>query len=164
QAILCWLRPRGRSTQSMPIRFSAALLAFTLVALAPVQGQDQPASADASPPIATDRPSFTNSSIVVPSGSLQAENGFLETYNQGQNVVDGSETLLRLGIFTKTELRFTVPDYFYNVSSGGGPGSGFGDSAIGVKQQLGPMPGGFDVSATFFLSLPTGAYGVSSGG
>ena len=147
----------------MPIRFSAALLAFTLVALAPVQGQDQPAAA-ISPPIVTDRPSFTNSSIVVPFGSLQAENGFLETYNQAQNVVDGSETLLRFGIFTKTELRFTVPDYFYNVSSGGGAGSGFGDSAIGVKQQLGPTLGGFDVSATFFLSLPTGAYGVSSGG
>jgi len=35
--------------------------------------------------------------------------------------------------------------------------------AIGVKQQLGPTPGGFDVSATLFLSFPTGADGVSSG-
>lgn len=148
----------------MLIRASVALLAFTLIALAPAQGQDQPATADTAPTIVTDRPSFTNSSIVVPSGSLQLENGFLETYNQGQNVVDGTETLLRFGITTKTELRFTVPDYFYNASSGGGPGSGFGDMAIGVKQQLGPTPGGFDVSATLFLSFPTGAQTVSSGG
>jgi hypothetical protein len=42
--------------------------------------------------------------------------------------------------------------------------SGFGDLAIGVKEQLGPTPGGFDVSATVFLSLPTGAKFVSSGG
>jgi hypothetical protein len=148
----------------MFIRVLAALMTFAFVALGATQGQDQPAAADTSPTIVTDRPSFTNSSIVVPSGSLQAENGFLETYNQGQNVVDGSETLLRFGIAAKTELRFTVPDYFYNVTSGGGPGSGFGDSAIGVKQQLGPTPGGFGVSATVFVSLPTGAKNVSSGG
>lgn len=147
----------------MLTRVLATWLAFTVVALAPVWGQDQPASADSSPPIATDRPSFTNSSVVVPAGSLQAENGFLETYNQGQNFIDGPESLLRFGVAAKTELRFTVPDYFYNAS-GGGPGSGFGDSAIGVKQQLGLAPGGFDVSATVFVSLPTGAETVSSGG
>jgi hypothetical protein len=33
-------------------------------------GQDQPATANAPTPIATDCPSFTNSSIVVPSGNL----------------------------------------------------------------------------------------------
>jgi hypothetical protein len=148
----------------MFIRVSVALLTLTFIALAPAQGQDQPATADTSPMIVTDRPSFTNSSIVVPAGSLQLENGFLETYNQGQNVVDGPETLLRFGIATKTELRLTVPDYFYNTSSGGGPGSGFGDMVIGVKHQFGPTPGGFDVSATMFLSFPTGAKTVSSGG
>jgi hypothetical protein len=148
----------------MLIRVSAVLFVFTFIALAPAQGQVQPADADASPVITTDRPSFTNSSIVVPSGSLQAENGFLETYNQGQNLVDGPETLLRFGIAMKTELRFTVPDCFYNVTSAGGIGSGFGDLAVGVKQQLGPTPGGFDVSATVFLSFPAGAKGVSSGG
>ena len=107
---------------------------------------------------------LTNSSIVVPPGSLQGENGFLETDSQGQNIFDGPETLLRLGVATKTELRFTVPDYFYNMNAAGGRGTGFGDFAIGVKQQLGPTPGGFDVSAILFLSAPTGADGVSSGG
>ena len=148
----------------MIARISTVLLAFIFVALAPLQGQDQPATTDTSGPIATDRPSVTNSSVVVPYGSLQAENGFLETGNQGQTIVDGPETLLRLGVATKTELRFTVPDYYDNLNAAGGRGLGFGDFAIGVKQQLGPTPGGFDVSATLFFSFPTGADGVSSGG
>jgi len=112
--------------------------------------------------IATDRPAVTNSSVVVPAGSLQAENGFLETSSQGQNVLDGPQSLVRFGVAKRTELRFTVPDYFHNLSAGSG--SGFGDVAIGVKQQLGPTPGKFDVSVILFLSFPTGANTVSSGG
>ncbi len=106
---------------------------------------------------------ITNSSVVVPAGRVQAENGFLETSSQGQSVVDGPESLLRFGIAKRTELRFTVPDYFYNLNTGG-PGSGFGDFAFGVKEQVGPTPGGFDVSVILFLSCPTGANTVSSGG
>ena len=148
----------------MIARIATALLSFIFITLAPLQGQDQTATTAASAPIATDRPAVTNSSVVVPSGSLQAENGFLETGTQGQSIFDGPETLLRLGVATKTELRFTVPDYYYNLNAAGDGGTGFGDLAIGVKQQLGPTPGGFDVSATLFLSFPTGADGVSSGG
>jgi len=119
---------------------------------------------DASPPstpspIATDRPSVTDSSVVVPVGSLQFENGFLESVNQGQQTFDGPETLLRFGVAAKTELRLNVPDYFGEI----GANSGFGDLAIGVKQQLGPAAG-FDVSLVLTLSLPTGARGISSGG
>jgi hypothetical protein len=33
-----------------------------------------------------------------------------------------------------------------------------------LDQQPGLTPGGFDVSAILFVSFPTGAYGVSSGG
>jgi len=114
--------------------------------------------------MATDRPAVTNSSVVVPIGSLQAENGFLETGSQGQSVLDGPESLVRFGVAKRTELRFTVPDYFYNLTTGGNPGSGFGDFALGVKEQLGPTPGKFDVSVILFLSFPTGANTVSSGG
>lgn len=148
----------------MLIRASVALLIFVLVASAPAQGQDQSANANAPAPIATDRPTVTNSSIVVPYGYLQAENGFLDSYSQGQNTADGPETALRFGIAAKTELRMAVPDYFYNVTNGGGPGTGFGDVVLGVKQQLGPTYGGFDVSATVFLSFPSGAKALTSGG
>jgi len=36
-------------------------------------------------------------------------------------------------------LRFTLPDYYLNTD--GGPGSGFGDLAFGVKEQLGRYTG-----------------------
>jgi Putative MetA-pathway of phenol degradation len=145
----------------MLARISCVLLASTLAGLLPLHGQNQPSSVVAAGPIATDRPAVTNSSVVVPAGALQVENGFLETKSQGQSVVDAPESLVRFGVAKKTELRVTLPDYFLNTS--GGPGSGFGDLAIGVKEQLGPARR-FDVSAILFLSLPTGARGVSSGG
>lgn len=113
----------------------------------------------ASSPITTDRPSVTDSSIVVPAGSLQFENGFTETTSQGQQTFDGSETLVRFGVASKTELRLNVPDYFGQV----GASSGLGDLGIGMKQQLGPTAG-FDVSLVLSLSLPTGAKAISSHG
>ncbi len=148
----------------MLARISTALLAFILAGVGPSYGQDQPPSVDAAGPIATDRPAVTNTSVVVPAGSLQAENGFLESSSQGQSVLDGPETLVRFGVAKRTEFRFTVPDYFHNLSTGGGPGTGFGDFAFGLKEQLGPTPGKFDVSVILFLSCPTGANTVSSRG
>ena len=159
-----WYQGPGTIAQSMLMRISTALLILSLAGPAKLHGQDQPASGNSPVPIATDRPTFANSSIVVPSGSLQAENGILDTSNLGRNILDGPETLVRFGVAAKTELRLTVPNYYYNLTAGGGPGSGFGDLAVGVKQQLGPTPGGFDVSATLFLSFPTGAATVTSGG
>ncbi len=141
---------------------STALLAFILAGMAPLLAQEQPPAVASAEPIATDRPAVTNSSVVVPPGSLQVENGFLETSSQGQSVVDGPESLVRLGIAKRTELRFTVPDYFHNLTTGSG--SGFGDFAFGIKEQLGPTPGKFDVSVILFLSFLTGANTVSSGG
>jgi Putative MetA-pathway of phenol degradation len=146
----------------MLARVSAVLLAVILAGVSPLQGQDQSPSVDALGPIATDRPAVANSSVVVPTGSLQVENGFLETGSQGQSVIDGPESLVRFGVAKRTELRFTLPDYFHNLNAGGG--SGFGDFAFGVKEQLGPTPGKFDISAILFLSFPTGTNSVSSGG
>ncbi|MGD0909334.1 MAG: transporter [Candidatus Acidiferrales bacterium] len=148
----------------MATRISVALLALILAGTVTLHGQDQPASSDDSGPITTDRPSVANSSVVVPVGSVQFENGFLETRSQGQSIVDGPETEVRVGVASRTELRFTLPDYFHNLSSTAGLGSGFGDFAFGVKEQLGPTLGGFDISAIAFLSVPTGAHIVSSGG
>jgi hypothetical protein len=128
-----------------------------------LHGQDPPLSV-APGPISTDRPAVTSSSLVVPADSLQVENGFLETSSQGKSIIDGPETLLRFGLAKRTELRFTVPDYYQNLNTRDGRGSGFGDFAIGVKEQLGPTRGGFDVSAILFLSFPTGSDAVSSGG
>lgn len=133
------------------------LLASIVVAIASRYASGSDAQAT---PIATDRPSVTDSSVVVPPGSLQAENGFSDTVTLGQHTFDGPETLLRFGVASKTELRVTIPDYFGQAAMS----SGFGDLGVGMKQQLGPTPGGFDVSVVFAISLPSGAKAISSHG
>jgi hypothetical protein len=117
---------------------------------------------DTPPPINTDRPAVTDSSVVVPAGSLQVENGLLVSTSDGSTTLDAPETLIRFGVAGKTELRFTAPDFYQNLS--GVSLRGFGDLAAGVKQQLGPLPGGFDLSLVVFCSFPTGARGISSHG
>lgn len=76
---------------------------------------------------------------------------------------DLSETLIRLGILNKTELRFVVPDYLDSIGEKGAH-SGFGDLALGLKQQLGPLPGDVDLAVIIAVSFPTGQPGVTSGG
>jgi len=145
------------------IFFCALILSITAGTLAP-QVRAQACGANAQSSIATDRPQITNSSVVVPCGSLQFENGFLETVNAGQRSFDFPETSMRFGITNKTELRFTAPDYFQNDDTSSGFANGFGDLSLGFKRQLGPTRGGFDVSLIPSVSLPTGAKLISSHG
>lgn len=121
-----------------------------------------PQSSDSAPTISTDRPSVANSSIVVPEGYFQVENGLLIADAQGQSILDLPETSLRFGLLDKTELRFSVPDFFHTLNSSAI--SGFGDMAAGVKQQLGPLPDNFNLAVIMFLSFPTGANAISSHG
>jgi len=122
----------------------------------------QPCGADAQDPIVTDRPQITSSSIVVPCGSLQFENGLMETSSAGQRGYDFPETSVRFGVARKTEIRIGVPDYFENdVTSVFA--DGLGDMSIGFKQQLDPIRG-FGVSIIPTLSFPTGANAITSHG
>jgi Putative MetA-pathway of phenol degradation len=118
------------------------------------------ADSGSSSAIATDRPAVTDSSIVAPEGSLQFENGFADTVSAGLRTFDGPETLVRFGVASTTELRLIAPDYFGQSEAS----SGFGDLSVGLKQQFGPAPGGFDVSLILSLSLPTRARAISTHG
>ena len=143
----------------------ASVLCFAVLAPAIAYAAAfQPCGAHAQDAIATDRPQITSSSIVVPCGSLQFENGLQETGNAGQRSFDLPETSVRLGVLAKTELRLGVPDYFWNVQTNAGFATGLGDSSVGLKQQLGPTRGGFDVSVIPSVSLPTGTNAISSHG
>jgi len=95
--------------------------------------------------IVTDRPDITESAIVVPKASLQAENGLTWTNDRLDDLVTLCQTLLRLGLSDRTELRLTLPSYSLGFSRGLGS-SGATDMSIGFKQQLGPLPGGVDLS------------------
>src|SRR4029077_4932225 len=53
---------------------------------------------DSQSEIQTDRPDVTNSSFVVPTGSLQAENGINLTARAASRSIDGTNTRIRLGV------------------------------------------------------------------
>ena len=142
---------------------SSLSLPWILLATASLYGQNQ-ADATTRPTITTDRPAVTASSTVVPSGYLVFENGFTETTNLGQQTYDLPETLVRFGLTSKTELRFTAPDYYDNFYNGTGYGSGLGDLSLGLKQQLALSSAGFDAALIVSLSFPTGANAISSHG
>ena len=112
--------------------------------------------------INTDRPDQTNSSAVVPEGSLQVENGINWSVGQGSNVLDGSETSLRFGVGHCMELLFDTPNYFYSLN--GPSASGFSDSALSFKYQLGDLPDRYQLSTTAGLGLPTGGREVAGYG
>ena len=131
---------------------------------AAVASAQAPNGGSAATGITTDRPAIADSSAVVPEGWFQAENGLLDTGNQARRTIDFPETILRAGIAPNTELRFAAPDFYQSSATSFGLGSGFGDLAAGIKQQLRGLPGGFEASVVLMLSFPTGANGISSGG
>src|SRR6266852_8266607 len=98
------------------------LSAFAFLSAVDAQAEGCPAAKDQ---IATDRPDVTNSSLVVPAGSLQSENGVNVSARDGGRFVDGTNTRLRAGIANCLELLVDVPTYFANVR--GPEGSGFSD-------------------------------------
>ncbi|KJC51733.1 hypothetical protein UP09_02295 [Bradyrhizobium sp. LTSP885] len=116
----------------------------------------------ASDEIATDRPDVTNSSIVVPVGSLQNENGVNLTGRDGGRTIDGTNSRWRLGIAPCLEVLVDLPSYTGNVKSPGA--SGFSDVAPAIKWQVSPVPGRIDMSVTAGVALPSGAAGVAGRG
>jgi len=104
----------------------------------------------------------TNSSLVVPTGSLQAENGVNWTTRPGQGALDGPDTRLRLGVAHCSELLVDLPDY-----SGGiyrAAPDGFSDIAPAIKHQFEALPEGTTASAIVGLGLPTGTHRISGTG
>jgi hypothetical protein len=108
----------------------------------------------ASETIVTDRPDVTNSSIVVPTGALQSENGVDLATRGSATVVEGTESRLRLGIAPCLELLLDLPSYAVAVH--GQALSGFSNLVPAIKWQLGPLPGDVELSVTAGAGLPTG--------
>lgn len=112
--------------------------------------------------IATDRPDVTNSSLVVPVGSFQSENGVNFRSEDGGQIIDGTNTRWRLGIAPCLELLMDLPTYFATVRGSGS--SGFTDVAPAIKWQVSPIPGKIDLSLVAGVALPTGAINVAGPG
>ena len=135
------------------------LLAFAVLGAFDAQADACPTAKDE---IATDRPDVTNSSLVVPVGSLQSENGVNFSTRDGGRMIDGTNTRWRLGIAPCLEVLLDLPTYFANIR---GPGSsGFSDVAPAIKWQVSPIPGKVDLSLVFGMALPTGAAEIAGRG
>jgi len=138
-----------------------------VLALLMVMGLSGPARAvDGCPTskdeIATDRPDVTNSSLVVPMGSFQSENGINLSGRNGATVFDGTNSRLRLGVAHCLEVLVDVPDYFAVL--GGEGNSGATDVTPAIKWQVSPVPGKVDLSIVAGAALPTGTPSIAGRG
>jgi hypothetical protein len=105
--------------------------------------------------IATDRPDVTNSSLVVPTGTLQGENGINSTGHGLEKAFDGTNSRLRLGVAPCLELLVDLPNYVWGFR--GPTDSGFSNVVPAVKWQLSGLPEQWNLSVTAGAGLPTGA-------
>ena len=136
-----------------------------LVIVALAASVDRGIAAECTPtsaPIETDRPDVTNSSVVVPVGSFQQENGINLSRPNNSVAFDGTNTRLRVGVAPCLEVLVDLPTYV--TSFGRGVASGFTNVVPAVKWQISPIPEKFDLSATVGLGLPTGAAVVAGSG
>lgn len=114
--------------------------------------------------IDTNRPSFCQSSLVVPQGSLQLENGSLyQQFQHGLTYADVPETEVRVGFTRKTEFQMFVPNVvFLNQDSKTNIGaSDLGE--VGFKEQL-INAKRFIASFVTGVNIPTGSKLVSGTG
>jgi len=112
--------------------------------------------------IATDRPDVTNSSIVVPVGSLQNENGVNFSMRDDGRAIDGTNSRWRLGIAPCLEILVDLPTYVAAVQKPAN--SGFSDVSPALKWQISPVPGKVDLSVVFGMALPTGSVEIAGRG
>lgn len=115
-----------------------------------------------SDPITTDRPDFTESSVVVPKKWLQIESGLTYQGFRSGSVFTGPELLTRYGLSDRSELRLGLPDYG-RMRVAGRNRHGFGDTYLGAKFQIGPLKNGDDVAVIPAVSIPSGNANFSSG-
>jgi hypothetical protein len=167
------------------------MFAFSILAAANPEAANATECPLPSSEIATDRPDVTNSSLVVPEGSFQSENGINVSHRDGASVLDGTNSRLRLGVAPCLEILVDVPNYFttvghwdgsrynglrpvprsilidppvYVTTHRGGTDFGFTDVIPAVKWQISPEPGKFDLSVTAGTGLPTGAKRIAGPG
>ncbi len=115
--------------------------------------------------IITDRPDFTESAQTVPAGFTQVEMG--GTYSREESVksISTGETLVRVGMSPKVELRLTAASYAVETADAA-RAQGMEDTGLGFKFALHEGPEGPSIVPTVALiagtSLPTGAQAFRS--
>jgi hypothetical protein len=126
-------------------------MGLVLLSQSAMQAQDAPG-----PEIVTDRPTVTPAPVVVPPNYVQAENGFALREEYSGSSLNTPQTLIRLGVLPRIELRLTVPNY-YLIRNNGATTSGVDDMSVGFKAQLGPLPGRIQLAIIPGFTVPTGS-------
>lgn len=111
--------------------------------------------------LVTDRPDATESSSVVQSGQVQLELGWLYTESGDQRTHELPQTLVRIGVIDRVELRIGWDGYVEARSFDGVDGAG--DGELGTKIYLSPENGAFPESALLAaVSIPWGDQELTS--
>ena len=148
------------------VRAARTGLAAVLAAMVALSGAVAPLAAQAPAvariaPIETDRPDFIESSVVVPRGFWQLENGLLYARDAGFGSLRGTETLLRVSIADRWEWRLGLPSLFVEHGTGASA-AGHSDAYFGIKYQLGPIRD-WDIALIPGTSVPLGDPSRTSG-
>jgi hypothetical protein len=107
--------------------------------------------------IDTNRPSFCQSALVVPAGTLQLENGTLyQHFQHGITYFDGPENEVRLGIARNTEFQMFTPNMILLNQRSSTITGATGLTEVGLKYQLGPFKR-LTASIVGGLDIPTGS-------
>ncbi len=148
----------GRATADSGTRTVAAR-----AAAAPVAPDSRPRE-EALPEMETDRPDFTEVAALVPVGHVQLESGETFSREGGQSSITIGESLFRIGVARRLELRVATNSYTMQ-SNGIAFDGGFEDIALGVKVGLLLQPRGWvpQLSVIAMSTLPTGSSLYSTG-
>jgi hypothetical protein len=144
--------------------FRASVSAICLLGLILFSTRAGSAQETGSPAISTERPTVGDSPDLIPPGSLQFENGAGVSFQRTQFTGDLPETLVRLGLFERFEVRYMWSDEMYQKSSTPHVASfQTMDPAFSVKLGLGKANQVVPRSAIVALSLPIGGPKWTSG-
>ena len=110
-------------------------------------------------PINTERPSFSSSPLVLPTGLWQIETGYQFTHDEGASSLKDHtlpNLLLRFGFHEKLELQLSGVTYKWQEIDGLEE-NGFQDAGLGIKWQVNDSDAVVPVGLFAGISLPVGS-------
>jgi|SRR5579862_9081213 len=123
-----------------------------------------------SPPgaVSPDRPGYTDTPPALPAGALQVEVGSTDDRTATVEYSTIGETLLRVGVGARSELRLFGNSYAIRSTTGLARVDGMEDPKVGIKTNLRVVPDSLhsfipNVAALVAVTLPAGAPGLTAG-
>lgn len=141
-----------------------ALAALALLSGACAAAPAASSAPSPAPPISSSRLGLAKSTGTVPAGMVQLEAGYSRARLDQRTRHAFGETLVRVGVGARTEVRGSLSSYLRTVTPAATI-EGIGDASLGVKHRLRDAGGWApSVALTAASTLPTGAHGVGAGG